>query len=120
MEKQILHVDDELATLKLVKEVLEKAGYSVTSVSSGLSALNEVKNKKFDLILLDIMMPDLSGWEVYERIRKQDSKIKLAFLSVVEISPTRKEELIKKGVSDYMTKPFKPEELKKRVSEILK
>jgi DNA-binding response OmpR family regulator len=119
MPIQILHVDDELATLKLVKEILEKEGYQVVSVASGLACLKELETKKFDLILLDIMMPDLSGWDVYERIRKKDKKTKVAFLSVVEVSRERLEKLKQEGLSDYITKPFPVADFRKRVKTIL-
>jgi CheY-like chemotaxis protein len=120
MPKQILHVDDELATLKLVKEILEKMGHKVTSVSSGLGCLKELEaNPNYDLVLLDIMMPDLSGWDVYERIRKKDKKIKVAFLSVVELSKERLDKLKQEGLNDYITKPFLVDEFKKRVITLL-
>ena len=66
------------------------------------------------------MMPDLSGWDVFQRIQKFKNKPKVIFLSVIPISEERKSELISNGVADYMTKPFSPKELVKRINQALK
>jgi DNA-binding response OmpR family regulator len=102
----ILVMDNEQDILDSVKTILEKEGYNVTCVSTGQSAIDAVKTEKFDLVILDIMMPDLSGWDVFGRIRKIDPTQKIIFLSVLEISPERKEELERYGLAEYISKPF--------------
>ena len=122
----IMTVDNEPDTVALIKETLEKAGYDVITATSGRECLEKLKKFKVDLILLDIMMPDISGWDVYERIKKEDIKVKIAFLTILESSPERIAEFM--GVSpegiadvvDYITKPFSPEDLIRRIEKILK
>jgi DNA-binding response OmpR family regulator len=71
-------------------------------------------------VLLDIMMPDLSGWDVLQQLKKQDPGAKVAFLSVLEVSDERKERLKEEGLADYIMKPFTSKELKTKVNAILK
>jgi two-component system, OmpR family, response regulator VicR len=120
MPKKILTVDNEQITVNLVKDILDKQGYKVTKAISGHDCLKELEaHPDYDLILLDIMMPDMSGWDVYERIRKKDKKIKVVFLSVIEVSNERLGHLRQDGLSGYITKPFTPEELIKVVKEVI-
>ncbi|MCK5113087.1 MAG: response regulator, partial [Thermoplasmatales archaeon] len=70
--------------------------------------------------LLDIMMPGMSGWDVFNRIKKKNSEIKVAFMSVLEISDKRKQVLLDEGLADYIMKPFDKETLLKKVDNILK
>jgi len=65
------------------------------------------------------MMPDLSGWDTFNRLRKKDQKTKVSFLSVIEISKERLDRLLQSGLSDYITKPFTADELLARVDKIL-
>jgi two-component system, OmpR family, response regulator VicR len=119
MMKTIMVVDNEPETVTLVKTILENRGYKVSTALSGKECLSAIKKSSQDLILLDIMMPDMSGWDVYQKIRKTDKKTKIAFLSVIEVSPERKKTLLKSGVSDYITKPFLPDDLVSRISKII-
>jgi DNA-binding response OmpR family regulator len=112
-------VDNEPDVVNLVKKILEREGYEVATALSGKECLDMLEKGKPDLVLLDIMMPDLSGWDVYEQIRKRDQKLKVAFLSVIEVSPERKKKLIEEGLSDYIMKPFKKAELVERVKKII-
>ncbi|HLC84024.1 MAG TPA: response regulator transcription factor [Bacteroidia bacterium] len=109
---KILIVDDNKDTVKLIATILKSAGFQVELAYSGEEALKKVKTKLPDLITLDIMMPGLSGWDVYERIRQRyDHRTKIIFLSALEVSPERKRQLIKEGVSDYIIKPFSNDNL---------
>lgn len=119
MSNEILVVDDEPDTIKLVKTILESDGYTVTEAYSGSECLEKIKTEHPDLILLDIMMPDMSGWDTYDQIRERDKNMKVAFLSVIQVSNERKEKLISEGLSDYITKPFTADELLKRVDKIV-
>ena len=118
-KKRILHVDDEADTLAVVKTILEKEGYEVVSAGNGAKALKDVKLNNFDLLILDIMMPDMSGWDLFTRISKIKSTYKVIFLTVLEISEARLQELKGRGVRDYITKPFSRDELVKRVKKVI-
>ncbi len=118
-KKRILHVDDEADTLAVVKTILEKEGYEVVSAINGSKALKDVKLNNFDLLILDIMMPDMSGWDLFTRISKIKSTYKVIFLTVLEISEARLQELKGHGVKDYITKPFDRDELVKRVKKVI-
>jgi len=108
---------------KILRTILEKEGYSVFEAEDGKSGLNLLKKEKFDLIILDVMMPGLSGWDVLTEITKTKKKEywnKIMFLSVVEVSEDRRATLLKSGVVGYMTKPFDIKELIKKVKGVLK
>jgi DNA-binding response OmpR family regulator len=121
VKKKILTVDNEEDTVNLIKMILEDAGYEVETALSGKECLERMEQKNFDLVLLDIMMPDMSGWDVFDKIKRMGKleKTRVAFLSVLECSPARKKKLIEEGLADYINKPFKPEELVKRVKSII-
>ncbi|MFH1631731.1 MAG: response regulator [bacterium] len=116
---RILHVDDEEDTLKVVKTILDKEGYEVVSVLSGKSALEQVELDNFSLILLDIMMPDMSGWDLFTRIGTFEKKYNVVFLTILEVSKERLAELKERGVKDYITKPFDRNDLVARVKKVI-
>lgn len=118
-KKRILHVDDEPDTLEVVKTILEKEGFAVTSVGNGKKALREISIDKFDLILLDIMMPDISGWDLFTRISKINPAHKIVFLTILEVSEVRLRELKEYGIKDYITKPFDRDDLVARVKKAM-
>ena len=117
MEK-ILIVDDENDIAELIKDILEDEGYNITIKNNGTDAIKEVKENNYDIILLDIMMPDISGTEVCANIRNI-TNCPIIFISA-------KTQLIDKlvgfevGADDYITKPFKNEELVARVKAHLR
>ena len=117
--KKILHVDNEEDTRGLVKKILVKAGYKLLSASSGRECLELVPLERPDLILLDVMMPDMSGWDVLQKIRKRGNYEKVAFLSVIEVSQERKKKLMEEGLSGYILKPFTSEQLVEEVKAII-
>jgi DNA-binding response OmpR family regulator len=118
-KKRILHVDDEEDTLEVVKIILEKEGYEVTSVKRGDKALDQVKLNGFDLLILDIMMPDISGWELFSRILKIKPNYKVIFLTILEITNDKVKELKKAGVKDYIRKPFDRADFVNRVKKAM-
>lgn len=118
-KKKILHVEDNADTLQLVKTLLTEKGYKVIGAKNGRDGLKKAKKEKPDLILLDIMMPDMSGWDVFMGLKKMKSKSKVAFLSVVECSAARLKALKKEGVIDYILKPFDAKDLQKRIKKIV-
>ncbi|MCX7985543.1 MAG: hybrid sensor histidine kinase/response regulator [Bacteroidales bacterium] len=112
----ILMVDDNPKNLQLLGTTLRNEGYQVEFATSGRIALNWVSKKNFDLILLDIMMPEMSGYEVCEQIRKihDYDDVPIVFLT----AKTEKESVVygfKIGAQDYITKPFDTAELLARV-----
>ncbi|MBR9704656.1 response regulator, partial [Candidatus Pacearchaeota archaeon] len=76
-------------------------------------------NEKFDLFLLDIMLPDMSGWDIFENLKNKNKTSKYAFLSAIPVSSERMNELKKTGISDYITKPFSKQDLIDRIKKIL-
>ena len=118
MARKILIVDDEPLIVKGLKYSLEQDGYETDSAADGEEALNKFFNEPFDLILLDVMLPKLSGTEVCQRIREHSN--------VPIIMLTAKGEDMDKilgleyGADDYMTKPFNILEVKARIKTILR
>ena len=121
-KKKILVVDDEESLRELVSTVLQEAGYDVAVAIDGKDCLERLGKMRPDLILLDMMMPGMSGREVCERIRKDPkiSGLKVAFLTVAKFSETGKDTLSRMKVLDYITKPFDNDDLVKRVRRIIK
>jgi len=83
---------------KSIRVILEKEGFEVTSVASGAAALEKMVENTFDLILLDVMMPDMSGWELFTHMTEINKKYRVIFLTVLEISQERLVELTKSGI----------------------
>ena len=118
--KKIMVVDNEPDIVDLTRTVLELGGYNVVPAHSGEECLKKLEKEKVDLILLDIMMPGMSGWDVFNRVKKTNPEIKVAFMSVLEISDKRKKVLLDEGLSDYIMKPFDKDSLLNSVDIILK
>lgn len=116
--KKILVVDDEVKIVEVVKSYLENSGYSVFSAFSGSDALSSFEKINPALIVLDLMLPDISGEEVCKTLRKK-SKV-----PIIMLTAKIEEESILKGLNigadDYMTKPFSPRQLVARVEAILR
>ncbi|MBL7683207.1 MAG: response regulator transcription factor [Flavipsychrobacter sp.] len=114
----LLVVEDEESLRDALKLNLELEGYEVTTADNGPAVIKMVKNEHFDLILLDIMLPDMDGITVCETIRTQHNNVPILFLSARNTGADRVEGL-KKGGDDYMTKPFNLEELLLRVDKLI-
>lgn len=114
----LLIVEDEESLREALKLNLELEEYEVTTVISGTAAIRAVKQEYFDLIILDIMIPEMDGLTVCENIRIQNNDVPILFLSARNTSNDRIEGL-KKGGDDYMTKPFDLEELLIRVDKLI-
>ncbi len=112
-------VDNEPDIVDLTRTVLEIGGYQVVPAYSGEECLKLLEKESVDLILLDIMMPGMSGWDVFNRIKRNDKGIKVAFMSVLEISEKRKQVLLDEGLADYIMKPFDKDTLLNKVDTIL-
>ena len=119
--KLVVCIEDEQEMIDLVQLILGRRGFEVEGANGGLEGLEKVQQKKPDLVLLDLMMPDMDGWEVYQRM-KSDEELREIPVIVV----TAKAQSIDKvlglhiaKVDDYITKPFGPQELLESVEKIL-
>ena len=119
MSKQtILVVDDEKHIVDLAKLYLTKEGYQVEVAYDGKSALEKVNNVAPDLIVLDLMMPEMDGWEVCRTLRR-DNSIPIIILTA-RGDDVDKIVGLELGADDYMTKPFNPRELVARIKAVLR
>ncbi len=120
MAEKILVVDDDLDTLKLVGLMLERQGYEITVASNGLLGLSKAATERPDLILLDIMMPDIDGYEVTRRLRADPT---LAHIPIIMFTAKSmvddKVAGFEVGADDYLTKPTHPAELTAHVKAVL-
>lgn len=120
MSEKILIVDDDLDTLRLVGLMLQRQGYQISAATNGQQGLDKAFEENPDLILLDVMMPDMDGYEVTKRLRANPATLNTPILMF-----TAKSQLDDKvvgfeaGVSDYLTKPTHPSELQARVKTLL-
>ncbi len=114
----ILLVEDEENLHEALKLNLELDGYSVSSAFTGTQALKAVQNEYFDLIILDLMLPEIDGISVTENIRVQHNEVPILILSA-KGSGTDRVLGLKKGADDYITKPFNLEELLLRVDKLI-
>jgi two-component system, OmpR family, alkaline phosphatase synthesis response regulator PhoP len=114
----ILLVEDEENLHDALRLNLELEGYEITSAYSGTDALQKVEQEYFDLIILDVMLPELDGISVTEQLRLQVNEVPILILSAKNTSADRVLGL-KKGADDYLTKPFNLEELLIRVGKLI-
>jgi DNA-binding response OmpR family regulator len=119
--KCILCVEDEPEMIDLIRLILGRRGFEVKGATGGVEGLKMIREEHPDLILLDLMMPDMDGWEVYQQI-KADEKTK----GIPVIVVTAKAQSIDKvlglhiaKVDDYIAKPFSPQELLSSVEKVL-
>ncbi|MDQ0270851.1 response regulator transcription factor [Cytobacillus purgationiresistens] len=118
-KESILVIEDEEKIARLLELELEYEGYAVTKVIDGIEALAIYRSKKWDLILLDIMLPGISGIELLRRIRANDLQTPVILLTA-KSSVEDKVSGLDLGANDYMTKPFQIEELLARVRAALR
>jgi len=117
-DKKILVVDDERKIVDIVKAYLEREGYQVLVAYDGKSALELAKRQLPDLIVLDLMLPEISGWDVCRTLRKV-SDVPIIMLTARD-ETTDKIVGLELGADDYLTKPFDPKELISRVKAVLR
>lgn len=119
MPHKILLVEDEESLLDIIKLNLELEGYEVASVSNGKVALQEIRSKRFDLVVLDVMLPEMDGFSICQAVRLENNPVPILFLTAKNSSEDRVFGL-KIGGDDYLSKPFNLEELLLRVQLLLK
>lgn len=117
--KNILLVEDEENLHEAIKLNLDIEGYNVTSAYEGKDAIVKSKEKKFDLIILDVMLPDVNGFDICETIRLNDSQTPILFLTAKSDSEDKIKGL-SIGGDDYLTKPFNIEEFLLRIKLLIK
>ena len=120
-DKKIVYVEDELEMIDLVKLILSRKGYDVIGAAGGREGLDTIREVIPDLVLLDLMMPDIEGWDVYQQIRADDATKHIPVIVV-----TAKAQNIDKvlglhiaKVNDYISKPFSPQDLVASVEKVL-
>lgn len=114
----VLVIDDDKTLLRLLQEALSKAGYQVILTSNGIDGLQEMYARQPDLVLLDVMMPRMDGWETLSRIR-QISRVPVIMLTAKD-GEQEKVRGFSLGVDDYVTKPFSFAELVARAGAVLR
>ncbi|HEY9246403.1 MAG TPA: response regulator [Candidatus Methanoperedens sp.] len=119
MAKKIMVVDDEPDTVDLVKLVLETEGFEVLTAFSGAECLQKLAFERPDAVLLDIMMPEMDGWEVFKKIRDIYEDLPVAMLTVRNQDIDKMLGLHVLKADDYITKPFGRKYLVERVKKLV-
>jgi two-component system response regulator VicR len=121
-KKKVVCIEDEPEMIDLVKLILGRKGYDLTGAMGGREGLEAVRRIKPDLVLLDLMMPDMDGWEVYQQMKADEELMDIPVIVV-----TAKAQSIDKvlglhiaKVDDYVTKPFGPQELLQSIEKVLR
>ena len=118
---KILIVDDELDTLLPLKRALELEDFNVAEAQDGIEALEKVRAEIPDLVLLDLMLPKLNGFEVCQRLKQDNATNFIPIIMLTAKGETSdKVEGIEIGADDYVTKPFDLDELKARIKAVLR
>src|SRR4030043_2146911 len=113
MMSRVLVGEDDPGIVKLVRAYLEQAGYSVLTAQEGKKALHIARHDKPDLVILDLMLPEMDGWDVCRALRKE-SDVPIIMLTA-RVEESDKLIGLELGADDYVTKPFSPRELVARV-----
>ncbi len=119
MDKKLLVVDDEESIVTLLKYNLEQAGYTVETAYDGEQALESAVENEYDLIILDLMLPQMDGMDVLKSLRQQKKETPVLMLTAKD-DEFDKVLGLELGADDYMTKPFSPREVTARVKAILR
>jgi two-component system, OmpR family, response regulator VicR len=118
---KILCIDDEPGVIELITLILKPQNIQVEGANGGPQGLEAMRQNPPDAVLLDIMMPDMDGWEVYRQM-KADDKLKDIPVIIVTARNSSFEEIIAReraGVNDYVTKPFVPNDLRESLAKVL-
>ena len=117
---RILVVDDDAQIRDLTRIVLADAGFDVATAGSGREALRFVRDEAVDLVLLDINMPDMDGWQTLRLLKADEARRDLAVVMFSVKSEVRDKIVgLQEGAADYITKPFRADELVARVRKLL-
>jgi CheY-like chemotaxis protein len=118
---RVLCIDDEPGVIELVSLILKPQDIQVDGANSGTEGLDAMRKALPDAVLLDIMMPDMDGWEVYQQMQADDRLKKIPVIIVTARNSSFEEVIAREraGVSDYVTKPFLPNDLRKSLARVL-
>jgi CheY-like chemotaxis protein len=116
--RRVLAVDDEAIVVQAIRRSLAPRAYHVDQAFSGRAALNRIASERYDLVLLDMRMPDISGLELLPKIREYQPAVPVVIVTGYATIETAVE-AIQKGAADYLPKPFTPEELRKTADRVL-
>ena len=120
MDKKILVIEDDPATSRLVDYTLRHEGYQVSKASNGLEGIRKVHEEKPDLLILDVMLPGMDGFEICHRLRSEPATAQLPILMFsAKAQEIDKNTGLKVGADDYLSKPADPSEIVKRVAILL-
>ena len=120
-DKRLVCIEDEPEMIDLVRLILSRKGFNVIGANGGVEGLEVVRREKPDLILLDLMMPDMDGWEVFHRLRADEAlaKVPVVVVTARAQSIDRVLGLHVARVNDYISKPFTPQDLVESVERVL-
>lgn len=116
---KVMVVDDEPDTIDLIKLILESENIMVVGAKSGFECLEILNDEKPDIVLLDIMMPDMNGWETFHKIKEMQPRLPVAMLTVKSQEFDKMLGLHVLKADDYITKPFSRKELISRTKKLL-
>ena len=119
MQKKILVVDDERGIVSILKMSLESDNYKVIEAYTGDGAIRKARSEVPDLILLDLMLPDMTGYEICNKIKKDPLIRSIPIIMLTGIGETGKIAGLELGANDYITKPFDLIELKTKIRNVL-
>ena len=121
-QARILCIDDEPGVIELISLILRSQNIQVDGASSGQEGLEAMRQNPPDAVLLDIMMPEIDGWEVYKRMRSEDALKDIPVIIVTARNSSFEEVIAREraGVDDYITKPFVPNQVRESLSRVLK
>jgi len=120
MRKKILVVDDDAELIELISFNLKQAGYAIGTASNGLEAIKKAHSLDPDLIVLDVMMPELDGFAVCEILRRDTKTASIPIMMLTAISSELgRMAALGSGATDFVTKPFSPRLLIGRIEELL-
>src|SRR5574341_336479 len=120
-QAKILVVDDTPKNVKLLADILTVKGYAVVTAASGAGALRQVETEKPDLVLLDVVMPEMSGYEVCRKLRENPATGILPIVMVTALDPNQERvKGLEAGADDFLTKPINQAELLARIRSLLR
>ena len=119
MKPRVLVVEDEKNIQEAIRVNLELDDYEVETASTGVQALKKFREQRFNLVILDVMLPEMSGFTICEKMRLENMDVPILFLTAKD-TPTDKIKGLKLGADDYVTKPFNLEEVLLRVHVLVK
>ncbi len=121
IKRRLLYIEDEQEMIDLVRLILNRRGFEITGANGGREGLDAIRQLKPDLVLLDLMMPDMDGWDVYQQMKADPATTNIPVIVI-----TAKAQSIDKvlglhiaKVDDYISKPFSPQELVDSVEKVL-